>query len=109
MMEQAFLLIAAGLTSVATYLLGAKWFGWARHGLWQALARAFECIGLTLLFFLLNLAVGMIAVLAVRSLIGRFVALYSVSDTTLLMLSLLQALTFQGWREGSRHRHTSES
>jgi type IV secretory pathway VirB3-like protein len=108
-MEEAFLLLGAGVTSLATYIIGVQWFGCARDGLWRAIGRAFECIGLTLVFFLLNLVVGMIAVLAVRSLMGRFVPLYIVSDTTLLMLSLFQALTFQAWREDARHRHTSQS
>jgi hypothetical protein len=43
-----------------------------------------------------------------RSLSGRFVSLYIASDTTFFMLSWLQALAFQAWREGSRRHHTSE-
>jgi hypothetical protein len=105
-MKQGFILIVAGLTSVAIYLLGVRL---SRQGLWQALGKAFECLGLTLALLLLNLAVGMIAILATRSLTGRFISLYHVSDITLLMLSLLQALAFQAWREGSRHRRTPES
>jgi hypothetical protein len=108
-MEQAFILIAAGLTSVATYLLGVTRLRLPRQGLWPALGKACECLGLTLALFLLNVAVGMIAVLAARLLIGRFISLYHASDATLLVLSLLQALTFQAWREGSRHRHTPAS
>ena len=107
-MEPLFILIVAGLTSVGVFILGVTGLRLCKSGLWRALGKACECLGLTLVFFLLNLAVGMLAVLAVRSLIGRFVSLYIVSDATLLMLSLLQALTFQAWREGSSHRHTSE-
>jgi hypothetical protein len=105
-MKQGFILIVTGLTSVAIYLLGVKGLRLSKQGLWLALGKAFECLGLTLALFLLNLAVGIIAILATRSLIGRFISLYHVSDATLLVLSLLQALTFQAWREGSRHRHT---
>ena len=43
------------------------------------------------------------------SLSERFVSLYIASDTTFLILSWLQALTFQAWREGSRQRHPSDS
>jgi hypothetical protein len=64
---------------------------------------------LTLVFSVVNLAVAMFAILAMRSLSGRFVSIYIASDTTLLMLSWLQALTFQAWREGSQQRHTAES
>jgi hypothetical protein len=107
-MEPLFILIVAGLTSVGIFTLGVTGLRLCKSGLGRALGKACECIGLALVFFLLNLAVGMLAVLAVRSLIGRFVSLYIASDATLLVLSLLQALTFQAWREGSRHRHTSE-
>jgi hypothetical protein len=108
-MEQAFILIVAGLTSVATYLLGVKGLRLSKRGLWPALGKALECIGLTLALFLLNVAVGMVAILATQLLIGRFISLYHASDTTLLVLSLLQALTFQAWREVSRRPYTSES
>jgi hypothetical protein len=108
-MESVYILIVAGLTSVGAYILGITKLQFPRSGLWQALGRTCECVGLTLVFFLLNLALGMLVILAVRSLTGRFVSLYSISDILLLVLSLLQALIFQGWQEGSRPRHTSES
>jgi hypothetical protein len=107
-MEQAFILIVAGLTSVGAYILGVQGFRLSRYGLWLALGRTFECVGLTLLFFLLNLMVGMGAILGARFLLRDFVSLYMASDATMLVLSLLQALTFQAWRGGSRHRHPSE-
>jgi hypothetical protein len=108
-MEQAFILIMVGLTSVGGYILGIKGLRLSRSGLWSALGKACECVGLTLVFFLLNLAVGIFAILAVRSVSGRFVSMYIVSDITLLIVSLLQALIFQAWREGARHRRSSEA
>jgi hypothetical protein len=108
-MESVYILIVAGLTSVAAYILGITRLRFSRSGLWRALGRTCECVGLTLVFFLLNLAVGMLAILAVRSLTGRFVSLYIITDILLLVLSLLQAMIFQAWQEGSRPHHTSES
>jgi hypothetical protein len=108
-MRPVFILIIAGLTSAGIFVLGVTRLRLSRSGLWLAVGKTCECVGLTLVFLLLNLAVGVFAILAGRSLSGRFVSLYIVSDTTLLILALLQALTFQAWRDSSRHRHLSAS
>ncbi|HEX9869023.1 MAG TPA: hypothetical protein VGC99_10580 [Candidatus Tectomicrobia bacterium] len=108
-MEAVFILIITGLTSGGMFILGVRGLRLSRSGPGWVLGKVSECIGLTLLLFLLNLAVGMCSILAWRSLTGHFVSIYLASDTTLLILSLLQALTFQAWREGSRQHRTSES
>jgi hypothetical protein len=108
-LEALFILVVAGLTSAGAYVFGIARLRFSKSGLWLALGKTCECLGLTLVFCVLNLAVATVAILAMRSLSGQFVSLYIASDTTFLMLSLLQALTFQAWREGSRQRHISES
>jgi ABC-type transport system involved in cytochrome bd biosynthesis fused ATPase/permease subunit len=108
-MESVFILVVAGLTSAGVYVFGITRLGFSTSGLWLALGKACECVGLTLMFSVMNLAVAMVAILAMRSLSGRFVSLYIASDTTFLMLSWLQALTFQAWREGARQRYRSVS
>ena len=108
-MEPVFILVITGLTSVGMFIFGVRGLRLARPALWPVLGKVCECIGLTLLIFLLDLAVGMFAILAWRSLTGRFVSIYLASDTTVLILSLLQALTFQAWREVSRQHYTPES
>jgi hypothetical protein len=108
-MESIFVLVVAGATSAVAYLLGTAKLGYARSELWLAFGKACECVGLTLVFGVVNLAVAMSVVLAIRSLSGQFLSLYLASDTTVLILSWLQALTFQAWREGSRQRHRLES
>jgi hypothetical protein len=105
-MDQIFPLIMAGLTSVGIYVLGVKGLRLPGYGLRPALGKAGECIGLTLVFFLLNLGVGIIAVFAARAFMEGFVSVYYLSDATLLVLSSLQALTFQVWRAGSEHGRT---
>jgi hypothetical protein len=107
--DHTLVLIIAGLTSVGTYILGVKGLRLPGSALWEAIGKACECIGLALIFLLLNLTVGVIAVFAARVVRGEFVSLYHTSDATLLVLSLLQALVFQAWREGSRRRHTPDA
>ena len=101
-MEPLFIMILAGLTSVGGYVVGVKGLGLSEHGLRVALHKTLECIGATLVFLLANLTVGMLAILMARALRGGFVSLYLASDITLLPLSFLQALVFQGWLEVSR-------
>jgi hypothetical protein len=108
-MEPVFILVITGLTSGGMFILGVRALRLSRAGLWLVLGKVCESIGLTLVLFLLNLAVGMFAILAWRSLTGRFVSIYIASDTTVLILSLLQALAFHAWRESSRQHHTSDS
>jgi hypothetical protein len=108
-MEALLILVVAVLTSAAAYIFGIARLQFSRSRLWLAFGKTCECLGLTVVFCVLNLAVAMFAILAMRSLSGRFVSLYLASDTTFVMLSLLQALTFQAWREGARQRHMSEA
>lgn len=102
-MEQYFLLILVGCTSVGAYLVGARGLGLPGSGLRTAVTGMLERVGLTLVFFVVNVMIGMVAILAMRLLTGEFVSLYAAADETLLVLSLLQGLTFQGWRERSRN------
>jgi hypothetical protein len=108
-LDSIFPLIMAGLTSVGIYVLGVKGLRLSGYGLWSALGKACECVGLTLVFLLLNLAVGIIAILAARVYMGGFVSLYYLSDATLLVLSSLQALTFQAWRAGSQRGRSPDA
>jgi hypothetical protein len=108
-MESVFILVVVSLTSAGAYVLGIAGLGFSRSGIRLALGKTCECVGLMLVFGVVNLAVATCTILAMRSVSGRFVSLYIASDTTFLMLSWLQALTFQAWREGSHRRQTSES
>ena len=108
-MESLFILVVAALTSVGAFIFGIVRLRFSRSRLWLALGKTCECLGLTLVFCVLNLAVAMFAIFATRLLSGRFVSLYLASDTTFVMLSLLQALTFQAWRQGARQHPTAEA
>jgi hypothetical protein len=98
-MEQFFVLVLVGVTSLGTFLFGARGLGLSGRGLRAAAGKTLECVGVTLVFFLANLGAGMAITLLGRLLTRGFVSLYLANDVTLLVLSLFQGLTFQRWRE----------
>lgn len=96
-MEQFFVLLLVGLTSAGAYVVGTSGLGLSGARLRVALGRVLESVGITAIFFMVNLAVAVTVILATRVVMGRFVSLYLAADETLLVLSLLQGLTFQWW------------
>ena len=89
-------LFVGGLVG-ATSLLAAWLARGAGRRRWKtALGRMLDVLGLGVLFFAANVAVGVAAVLAVRAATGTFVSANLVDDETLAALSLLQGLLFAG-------------
>jgi hypothetical protein len=72
--------------------------GW-RPALWTTLG----LIGVSAVFFVVNLAIGIAAILLVRLFTPLFVSIYVLNDITLVGLSLLQGLVFGVWCRGSMH------
>jgi hypothetical protein len=99
MVNAIFLLGLGALTSAGAYLIGRRRLGLSRNTVVTAITKLLECVGMALVFFGLNLAVGMVGILAGRLLTRGFVSLYLANDVVLLVLSLLQGVTFQWWRE----------
>jgi hypothetical protein len=100
-MEGLFILLLVGLTSVGAYWVGAKGLGLSGGDLRRAVGRVFECVGMALVFLVGNLAAGMIIILAARAVTREFVSLYLIDDEAFVILSLLQGLAFQYWRDAS--------
>ncbi len=98
-MEQAFVLVPVILTSVCALLLATRRFALTPSGLREAAGHMLECIGVTLVFFVANVVATVLVVFAGRVLLRGFVSLYFANDVVLLVLSLLQGLTFHWWRE----------
>jgi len=90
------------LTSAGACLAGARVLALRRSALGAALGEALECVGLAVVFLLVNLAVGMASILGFRALTGRFVSIYWLNDVSLAALSCLQALVFHCWRRTMR-------
>jgi len=97
--DGAVLLGLAALTSAVAYAWGRWRAGLRAAGLWQAGGGMLDALGLTLVFFALNLGVAGAVVLAIR-LGGGFASFYQLDDPAIPILSLLQALVFQRWRDG---------
>ncbi len=100
-MEGPFILLLVGLTSVGAYWVGVKGLGLSGHGLRLAVGKVLEYLGMMLVFLASNLAVGMITILAARVVTREFVSLYLIDDEVLVILSFLQGLAFQCWRDAS--------
>lgn len=98
-MQELLLLGLATLTSLGTYLLGRR-LGLSPGALGAAVDKTLQCLGLTLLFYALNVGIGVVGILVARAVTRVFVSLYLVEDVMLLVLSLLQGLVFAWWREG---------
>jgi hypothetical protein len=98
-MEQIFIPVLVGVTSFAAYLAGTRGLGLSGRGIRTAVRKMLECLGMILVFLGLNVATGVIVILAARALTGGFVSLYLAADATLLGLSLIQGLAFQWWRD----------
>ncbi len=101
-MKQGFVLVLVGLTSAAACVVGTRGLGLSWRSLGAALARMFEAIGISVVFFAINLLVAAAAILTARTLGPRFVSLYLADDVTVIALSVLQGLVFQAWRESPR-------
>lgn len=95
-------IIILGLTSAGAYLVGTRLGGLHRPELPRAIIDVLGALGLAVAFLLGNLAVGTAAVLGFRALTGHFISVYVVSDATLPILSLVQAMIFRRWRELSK-------
>jgi hypothetical protein len=95
-------ILVVGLTSAGVYLTRTRCRGLRASDLPKAIGDVLESLGLAVVFLLSNLAVGAIAILGLRAFTGYFVSIYVVSDVTLPILSLIQALIYQRWRGRSR-------
>jgi fructose-specific phosphotransferase system IIC component len=88
------ILVVAAITSAVAVGIGARR---RRAGVGVAIGAVLEVVGATVLFFVANLLVGAALVLIARRFTPYYTTLYEVTDLALLVLSLLQALTFTAW------------
>ena len=86
------------VTSLGAYIVGTRVFALSRDKLVAAIMEMLECLGLTIVFLFINLAAGTALVLGLRTLTGRFISIYWLNDTSLVVLSLVQALAFHCWQ-----------
>ena len=82
-------------------MIGRRRLRLSASSLRHALVRLLEWVGLSVVFYALNLFIGFALVLLLRKLTGSFVSMYVNTDATLALLSAFQALVFQWWRAES--------
>ena len=100
-MATAFILTLATLTSLGAVLAGARGLGLRPGTLGAALIRGAELVGAALLFWLANVALGMTLTLVARNVGLGFVSLYLNTDVSILIVSCVQGLVFECWRQGA--------
>ena len=98
-MEGYFVLVPVVLTCLAAWVVEARRQTAPGASLRAAAGRALEAVGLTVLFFLANVATGALVTAAARAFSVTFISIYLTTDVALLVLSLLEALVYQRWRE----------
>lgn len=96
-METAFIPVVLALSSAVAALLAVR--GRPHRRLGSAVGKALETLGIAAVFLCLNVGLGFCLALLARAVTGRFVSLYLNDDVSILILSVLQALVFQWWRE----------
>ena len=90
------------LTSAGAFAIALRGIGLRGAALPGAIRQALECLGLAVLLLLGNLALGLVLVLGLRAVTGRFVSVYILNDATLPIISLVQALLLHCWRARSK-------
>jgi hypothetical protein len=89
-------------TSAGAYAVARRRLRLRRADLPRALGAALECIGLAVVFLLLNAMIGAGVIIGVRALTGYFVSVYLMSDATMVLISGLQGLIFWCWWQRAR-------
>ena len=100
-LESLYVLGLVMASSVLAAVAGRRLFSLREGGLRPALVRVLEWAGLTVGFYVLNLLLGVAAVVLLRKARGGFVSLYLNTDNTIVLLSALQAAVLQWWRAES--------
>ena len=101
-MDQAVILLLTTVTSMVALWFGARALTLRPGKLWPALGGMLECVGTMLLFLTVNVTIGAIAIILVRTLTGTFVSTYVLLDAAVIGVSCLQGLVFQCWRSECR-------
>jgi hypothetical protein len=106
-MEEMFLPLLVVLTSVGACVVGSLVFGLSLRGLAPAMRQTLELVGLTVIFLVANLSLGLAVVLGARALSMPFISVYILNDASLIVLSAVQATIVAWWWRsvsGSRGR-----
>jgi hypothetical protein len=100
-LESLYVLGLVVASSLVVGVVARRVFRLRATALRPALVRLLEWAGFTVGFYVLNLLLGVLAVVVLRKVRGGFVSLYLNTDDTIVLLSALQAAVLQWWRAES--------
>lgn len=96
-MEAVVIVSLVMLTSAAGFLVGRNLLGLSGPDLGRAIRQMLECCGVSFMFGLANLIIGVVVIVVFREITGTFVSLYFVNDIALILASVLQGIVFFCW------------
>jgi len=96
-MQDSLGVILVLITSILTYAATKKFMIRDATSLRRAIHTLLECLGAASMFLVVNVALGIVLVLAIRSVTPLFVSVYLLNDLLLIVLSVLQGFVFQLW------------
>ena len=99
--EEIFAYIVLALTSSLLFLLAVQVLGMESRVLVASTKELVDCVGASMIFFVVNIALGASVILVLRAL-GQFVPLYVMTNWGLLLFSLGQGFVFQMWWRRSK-------
>jgi hypothetical protein len=102
-LENNLIYFISAFTSVAVFFLAIRRLGMKTALLNHALREVIQCIGAFIVFFVLNLTVGGVAIFVIRG-FWRFFPLYTLADVGLLVISAFQGFVFHLWWRLSQKR-----
>lgn len=97
MWQSVFLLSVVGVTSAIAALIVSTNRGESGQRFARAVRLVLELAGVSTIFLMGNLFLGLAIVLAVRTVSPLFVSVYVLNDLSLLVLSALQGAVFFFW------------
>src|SRR6266581_4467776 len=98
-MEIPIILSCIGFTSLTLFLVGNKLLGLRPTDLSHALVLFVETIGISIIFLMINIGVGLIALLSLRLTTSMFISLYILGNYGWIVFSLVQGFLFQCLRK----------
>ena len=96
-MEEVFPMLLVASTTVITYGISRRASLLRAMSLRAAIRGLIDFVGAFAMFFALNIAVGVIVILLIRTVTEVFVPLYGLSSLLLAVLSAAQGFVFHVW------------
>jgi hypothetical protein len=98
MLEDNYPLVVVAATTAAAYLVGRRFFDRPRISFADPLRKGMECIGASVVFLSVNVALGLAVIFVVRTITAHFISVYSaVANPSLVILSAVQGIMFRLW------------